>query len=189
MGTSKDTIRGWLDRGKRDGATHVIVVCDTFDHDDYPVFVMPYQNVHVEHDKHDGKNMQRVMEVYALHLDFESQLREHRAFHFETIPVHAGERMAKRRHVTPPPEPISGGLKFGAVQDLTRARDTVITVRSVTMTTPEAATLEPRYQAVRAALDSLIAEVKRMVPKPDPEREAAASSEDDLDGEFDGDDV
>jgi hypothetical protein len=38
MAATKQDIIGWLDRGKAQGATHVIVVCDTFDWDDYPVF-------------------------------------------------------------------------------------------------------------------------------------------------------
>lgn len=173
MGTSRDTIRGWLDRGKREGATHV----------------MPGEDVHKVHSKYSGKDMQRVMEVYALHLDFESQLKEIRAFHFQTLPLAAGfVPKGKRRQVVSPPEPIAGGLKLGAVLDLKRALHTVVTVRSVTMRTPEAVHLEPRYQAVREAFQKLISEVGRMTPKPDPEREAEASVEDDLD-ELDGEDV
>ena len=45
MPTTQKDIRGWLHRGKEKGATHVLVVCDTFDHSDYPVFVMLGQNV------------------------------------------------------------------------------------------------------------------------------------------------
>ena len=31
MSTSRETIRTWLQAGMQKGATHVIVVCDTFD--------------------------------------------------------------------------------------------------------------------------------------------------------------
>jgi len=86
MGTSKTEILQWLEDAKKKGATHVIVVCDTFDHSDYPVLVMPGEDVKLAHSVYDGKNMQRVMEVYALHLDIETQLAEHRAFHFEYPP-------------------------------------------------------------------------------------------------------
>jgi hypothetical protein len=78
-----------LKRGKEDGATHVIVVCDTFKYDDYPVFVMPDQDVReVEaeyKDKNTGAdiNMQRVMEVYSLRMDIEEQLEETRAFNYD----------------------------------------------------------------------------------------------------------
>lgn len=109
MGTSKETIRGWLQEAQRKGATHVIVVCDTFDHEDYPVSVMPNEDVHTVHAKHDGPNMQRVMEVYAMHLDLEAQLVEHRAFHFETGPVEQPTATRRRPVVAPPPtEPKCG---------------------------------------------------------------------------------
>ena len=39
MSTTRNEIRGWLKRGQRQKATHVIVVCDTFDHEDYPVYI------------------------------------------------------------------------------------------------------------------------------------------------------
>lgn len=82
MGTSKAEIRSWLQRGVQEGATHCIVVCDTYDHEDYPHYVS------VGEDPRDYKpgEMQRIMEVYALHLDIESQLAEHRAFHYESAP-------------------------------------------------------------------------------------------------------
>ena len=44
MATTKQVIRRWLKEAKAKGATHMIVVCDTFDHEDYPVFVMPGDN-------------------------------------------------------------------------------------------------------------------------------------------------
>ena len=83
MATSREEIRGWLEEGKSTGATHVVVVCDTFDHADYPVMVKPDEKVLEIFEKYHDKNMQRVMEVYALHLDIDSQMNEFRAFHFE----------------------------------------------------------------------------------------------------------
>ena len=83
MGTSKEDIRGWLEHGLAEGATHVIIVCDTFDHEDYPVFVMPGEDAHEKAQGFSpGYNMQRVMEVYSLSLPIEDQLNERRAFHF-----------------------------------------------------------------------------------------------------------
>ena len=87
MGTSQEDIRGWLERAKEKRATHLIVVCDTFDHDDYPVFVMPGEDVHARVAHYSGNNMQTVMEVYAMHLDLEAQLRERRAHHLEYPPA------------------------------------------------------------------------------------------------------
>lgn len=83
MGTTHQDIRRWLQEAKGDGGTHLIVVCDTFDHEDYPVVVKPGEDVRKKYEEYNGPNMQRVMEVYALHLDWESQLREDRSYHFE----------------------------------------------------------------------------------------------------------
>lgn len=86
MPTSPSDIRRWLQEGQRRGATHVIVVTDTYDHVDWPVYVMSSENVREQYNESNGQNMQRVQEVYALHLDWEEQLLERRAFHFEEPP-------------------------------------------------------------------------------------------------------
>lgn len=67
--------------------THVIVVCDTFDHKDYPVLVTRDQGVEEVVKSYNGSNMQRVVEVYALHLDWDLQLGEMRSYHTERTPV------------------------------------------------------------------------------------------------------
>ena len=82
MGTSKDKIRDWLKQAKQMGATHTIIVCDTFDHSDYPIFVMVDQDVRKIAEEHDGPNMTRLMEVYLMEMDLEAQLREPVAMHF-----------------------------------------------------------------------------------------------------------
>lgn len=82
MAASREDIRDWLRRGKGKGATHMVVVCDTFDHDDYPVFVMPGEDARKKADEYNGKNMQRVMEVYNLGMDIDTQMAEHRAFNY-----------------------------------------------------------------------------------------------------------
>jgi hypothetical protein len=82
MAASKEDIRRWLTEGKAMGATHVVVVCDTFDWDDYPVFVMPGEDAKAVHGKYNGKDMQQVMEVYNLAVDLETQLSQRRVFNF-----------------------------------------------------------------------------------------------------------
>lgn len=79
MGTTRDDIRRWLERGKDEGATHVIVMCDTFDYGDYPEYVMPGQDARKIVKKLDGKNMAKLVEVYNLSMDWEEQLAEFRA--------------------------------------------------------------------------------------------------------------
>lgn len=83
MGTGHTEIRGWLERGKAKGASHVIVVCDTFDWEDYPVFVMPTEDVREIEKQNNGPNMTKVMEVYKLDMDWDAQLKPGtRAFNY-----------------------------------------------------------------------------------------------------------
>ncbi|MEE8113630.1 MAG: hypothetical protein V3T23_04685 [Nitrososphaerales archaeon] len=76
--TTKQEISGWFNRGVSEGADFLIVVCDTYDHEDYPVYasVTDYQTSYDSH----RTNMQRVMEVYDLSMDKDTQLNERRAF-------------------------------------------------------------------------------------------------------------
>lgn len=81
---TKDDIRTWLTYAKEQqpSCTHMLVVCDTFDHDDYPVYVTMDEDVRDVARAHDGVNMQQLMEVYDLSMDIETQLAETRAFHY-----------------------------------------------------------------------------------------------------------
>ena len=63
----------------------MIVMCDTYDHEDYPVFVKSGEVV-ADAIKRATGSMARLMEVYAMHLDLEAQLSEHRAYHDEAAP-------------------------------------------------------------------------------------------------------
>lgn len=81
MSTTREDIRTWFKEGVAKGATHVVVVCDTFDYEDYPIFVMPADDVVKTASEHDGPNMQKVMEVYDLGMDMEAQLDEKQALH------------------------------------------------------------------------------------------------------------
>ena len=81
MATTKAEIKRWLNKAKAEGTTHMLVVCDTFDHDDYDVPVKPTEKVADVVAKYRAMSMQRVMEVYDLSLDLEMQLVERRAWH------------------------------------------------------------------------------------------------------------
>lgn len=83
MSTTKEMIRSWLNEAKSAGATHMLVVCDDFDHTDYPVRIMPGENPR-ERASNLG-SMQRLMECYALHVDLEFQLNEFRSHHYEML--------------------------------------------------------------------------------------------------------
>lgn len=90
--TTQQEIRQWLNRDlesylgggiTQKDITHMIVVCDTFDWSDYPVYVTKDENVREVYDKYNHKNMQKVMEVYSYGRNLEEQLNEGRAFHFD----------------------------------------------------------------------------------------------------------
>lgn len=68
-------IREWVLNAKAAGADFLIVKCDDWDHEDYPVSAS-----RAEYDRL-VKGSDRVMEVYDLSMDLEAQLAEHRAYH------------------------------------------------------------------------------------------------------------
>lgn len=73
--TTVENIRQWLQEGKRKKATHVIIATDTFSYEDYPVFVMPHEDVTKKYTEYQcEKKMSKVMEVYNLKKDIEEQL-------------------------------------------------------------------------------------------------------------------
>lgn len=78
MAASKVELTQWFQRGIDQGAKYMIVVCDTFDWDDYPVFVSPDEDVTDAKKRYDGVNMQRIMEVYDLTANREEQMSQHR---------------------------------------------------------------------------------------------------------------
>lgn len=67
MAASKADIVRWVREGaKKKDATHVLIVCDTFDYEDYPVYVVKGQDVRKVAQENNGPNMTRLMEVYSL---------------------------------------------------------------------------------------------------------------------------
>jgi hypothetical protein len=79
--TTKAEIERWFDTGLKVGSTHMIVVCDMFDCEDYPVYADNDEQARKVFDAHNEQHMQRVMEVYDLRLARAMQMNETRAFH------------------------------------------------------------------------------------------------------------
>jgi len=80
---TREEISKWLDEMYSEPKyTHMIVVCDTFDYSDYPVYVSSDQDVREIHEKQGAGTFSQVMEVYSKELTKESQLNERRAFNF-----------------------------------------------------------------------------------------------------------
>lgn len=80
--TTRQDLEIWLDRAREQDATHMIVVCDTFSCEDYPVFVKKGEDAREKAGKFDGPNMQKVMEVYDLSKDLCEQLAGGRVMNF-----------------------------------------------------------------------------------------------------------
>lgn len=83
MTATRDNIFDWLMNKnyplRKSNATHMLVVCDTYDYEDYPIFVGADEDVHTVIRKF-SDNMQKVMEVYNLSLPIIPQTREYRAW-------------------------------------------------------------------------------------------------------------
>ena len=87
MPTTTNDIRMWLKEAKESNCTHLMVVCDTYDWEDYPINIYPkgespYPTAHDDLEKaikqFDGLNMQKIMEIYDLSKDVEKQLNQYR---------------------------------------------------------------------------------------------------------------
>jgi hypothetical protein len=81
MGTTKDELRDWFDLGLSKGQAYMIVACDTYDWEDFPVYAKDAEEARLRFRQFNGPNMQKVMEVYDLSMDRETQMAEHRAWH------------------------------------------------------------------------------------------------------------
>jgi hypothetical protein len=73
MGTTVEDLKEWYAQAKKEKATYMIVVCDTFDHEDYPVYVKKGEDIHERVANYNGPNMQRIMEVYCMKKPFDKQ--------------------------------------------------------------------------------------------------------------------
>jgi hypothetical protein len=80
VATNHVEIAQWLAHAKAEGASHMLVVCDGFDYEDYPVLVMPGEDVEKKVDEYNALGMQNVMEVYHMQIDLAMQLGQVRAW-------------------------------------------------------------------------------------------------------------
>lgn len=79
--TQKDLIQ-WFDEGVELGATHMVVICDTFDYDDFPVYVMPGQDARRVAEEKSSEPLARLMEVFNLSMSKNDQMSSGRAFNY-----------------------------------------------------------------------------------------------------------
>jgi hypothetical protein len=76
---TKEMISAWFDQGVRQGATHMLVVSDSFSYEYYPAYVEKGQDPRKNEQELNAESMQGVIEVYNLSLPKEPQLAEGRA--------------------------------------------------------------------------------------------------------------
>lgn len=77
MAANRDDIKQWFIEGVQQKYTHMIVMCDTYDWDDYPSYCRSVEEARLK--VANAGEMQRVMEVYNLSMDMEKQLVEYRS--------------------------------------------------------------------------------------------------------------
>lgn len=82
MATNREEIQKWFEEGKQQGATHMIIVCDTYDYEDYPKYVYDGQDVRDIQSHCNSQGMQKVMEVYNLSYNMAEQLIKPRNFEY-----------------------------------------------------------------------------------------------------------
>jgi hypothetical protein len=75
--TTKDEISAWFDRGVAQGKSYMLVICDTFDHSDYPSYFDTED--HARRTANSPGEMQRLMEAYDLKADKAEQIARQRA--------------------------------------------------------------------------------------------------------------
>lgn len=84
MPATRQEIESWFSTGKGQGYGYMIVVCDTYDYTDYPVYCNE-SDFQENYKQIKDQSMQRIMEVYDLGMDQGEQLRERRAYHCPPI--------------------------------------------------------------------------------------------------------
>ena len=101
-------IKRWVDEGRAAGATHLIVAHDTYDHENYPVYVQKGQDPHAKADDILKSSTQVIDEVYWLECDkrgIARQLGMHRAHVYG--PEDLGPDPTPRPKAKPPSKPRS----------------------------------------------------------------------------------
>lgn len=79
MTATKEDIEFWLSVAVIKEATHLIVAVDTYDHENYPVYVSKNKKLKEEIERISRSSLQSIDEVYNMSLDTNKQLKQYRA--------------------------------------------------------------------------------------------------------------
>ena len=74
--TNTQLLDEWFERGLKQGAKYMLVICDTFDYEDYPSYADTAKECMAKY--REPGEMQKVMEVYDLRDDKQEQMNESR---------------------------------------------------------------------------------------------------------------
>jgi len=78
----KEDLIKWFQKGVRNNQSHMIVVCDTYDYDDYPVYINSLEEFEEEYKRVFSHSSKTIMEIYDLKIDINLQMNEARSFHY-----------------------------------------------------------------------------------------------------------
>lgn len=110
MRESTEIVKEWFDKGNRlQTMTHLLVVCDTFNFEQYPVYVSGAEDLKAKQEQFSisNGNMQRVEEVYALNKDFVRQAIAHgRLYEISAMQLRAADRVERGIRDNPPKDAL-----------------------------------------------------------------------------------
>ncbi len=69
MAASREDVDEWIEEAKETGARYIISVCDTWDWEDFPVYVMPDEDLEEKKKEYNGVNMHKINEVITINED------------------------------------------------------------------------------------------------------------------------
>jgi predicted transcriptional regulator len=81
MAATKERIQRWFKEGQSKDAHHMLVITDTYEYEDYPMYVMKNEDTRKKIKEIRENETQVVQEIYDLSLDMNVQLEEKRAYH------------------------------------------------------------------------------------------------------------
>lgn len=68
MAATRNDVDRWIQTARKQGKKYIISVCDTFDHDDYPVYCRDRKEVLEKYPDY-TRNMQRINEIIRVNED------------------------------------------------------------------------------------------------------------------------
>jgi len=82
MATTQNEIRKWFDTGVSNQAKWMIIVCDTFNYEDYAVYADTVKEFDSKYNDFNGRDYSRIMEVYDLSKPREPQVTKARSWEY-----------------------------------------------------------------------------------------------------------